>query len=372
MLGLQEPLTINIGCNSMNSPVTLEDFKKRITLYNFGANDNIIEWSIQIEELHRLSIVRISYGDKDRAVVQKEHKFEGEDHVLEAYDDALKRYEHKRNRGRYTHSIPQKRPFSPMLVGRYEHHHQNLPDINHVQIKYDGHRATMFKGRLETRKQETYTGLPHLAHISEQLEDHEILDGELWIPGLHRDRIAEITRCKEFHIRHEEVIFVVFDIVLENTPFSIRSDIYPEIVSRLNSEHVQAAPTFLKRKDQLEASFQKAVQSGHEGIIIRTPDSQYEIGKRSVDTLKRKPFETDYFKIISIVDKPRSKGIAVLGLATETGIEFKASIKGTQQYRKYIYDNMQKYIGGYAKVKYPCESATGTPQQCVAEEIYEK
>ena len=94
------------------------------------------------------------------------------------------------------------------------------------------------------------------------------------------------------------------------------------------------------------AVYDNYVAQGHEGAILRFPDSPYE-HKRSSLLLKLKPTDDAEFEVIGVEEGAGNwSGIAkIINCRMDDGREFNATFKGTMAQAKEFLDNKDKYIG---------------------------
>jgi ATP-dependent DNA ligase len=96
--------------------------------------------------------------------------------------------------------------------------------------------------------------------------------------------------------------------------------------------------------------------------MIRNPDMQYEIGKRSYSLLKLKDFIDAEYRIVDIIDGDGSdKNLAIFILETDDGQHFNCRPEGSQENRRELYKNRSKLIGLYVTVRYQELSRDGIP-----------
>jgi len=115
---------------------------------------------------------------------------------------------------------------------------------------------------------------------------------------------------------------------------------------------------------ELHSHFEKI---GYEGIILRTFDLQYKVGKRSQELRKFKNFQDDEYEIVGCkVDKGVENEQFVWVLQTKEGERFNAKPKGNKEQKLKWYKNKDKYIGKKMTVKFQELSENGVPRFPVA------
>jgi ATP-dependent DNA ligase len=118
--------------------------------------------------------------------------------------------------------------------------------------------------------------------------------------------------------------------------------------------------TDVKEVVNLHNSF---VNSGYEGIILRTFNLKYAAGKRPLEIRKFKMFKDEEFEITGCkVDKGVSVDQFVWTFITEDGVEFCAKPEGSTEQKIKWYNARHDYVGKYMTVKYQDKSDTGVPR----------
>ncbi len=153
-------------------------------------------------------------------------------------------------------------------------------------IIYEDRKIEFWGRRLEKRPDWT-SDLHYLAGYLRNLPSGTILDTELYSTGGRRFIPSLFARK-----RKEEPIIYVFDIIYKNGEFlgELPLSKRKEILKRLKFE----APFKLieyQRLHNIKEDFQKTVEKGAEGIIIKQLDSPYWIGKDG-------PIATHYWRKI--------------------------------------------------------------------------
>lgn len=184
--------------------------------------------------------------------------------------------------------------------------HPELPEIDIGE----GDRA---KIDAYSRKRESSEGQLHiLRELSKVLTKFPGLyvDGELWKEGYSLQDISGSSRRIKDSKRPEAIklefhVFDAFYLDGINKPFSERlelvNDLFKEI-NKLGIKDVVQVPTYIiQNKEQLLSQYDKFVEDGLEGGIIRNMDSPYEVGtqkeERTYKSLKIKPREDAEYEI---------------------------------------------------------------------------
>lgn len=141
-------------------------------------------------------------------------------------------------------------------------------------IVYDNKRIEFWGRRLEKNPNWT-DGLSYLAKPLKALPPGTILDTELYSTGGRRF-IPSLFAKK----RKEEPVVYVFDIIYKENEFlgELPLSKRKEILKRLKFKKPFKLIEY-ERLSNIKKDFQKAVEKGAEGIIIKNLDSPYWIGK---------------------------------------------------------------------------------------------
>jgi DNA ligase-1 len=118
----------------------------------------------------------------------------------------------------------------------------------------------------------------------------EPLDGELWIARKAFQRTTSIVRRQDKSNHWREVRYVVFDAPAHEAPFEGRLAFFHEFIGREKPPFAVAHPHEVCRGlDHLRKELKRIEALGGEGLMLRQPRSQYQVG-RSWTLLKVKSF----------------------------------------------------------------------------------
>jgi DNA ligase-1 len=191
------------------------------------------------------------------------------------------------------------------------------------EYKYDGIRAQLhkFKGqiRLFSRKLADVTNaFPELANAAEvtklsssSSDIDVILDGEVMAfqngRPLHFQELQKRLRKKnvtEQIIEAIPLIYVVYDIMYLNGEHTIRKSIRErkEILSNIlfTKPIINSSYQGVNSAQEIIVMFEKSRDTGHEGLVLKDPDSQYHPGKRGRHWIKLKK-ELDTIDAVIII-----------------------------------------------------------------------
>jgi len=254
----------------------------------------------------------------------------------------------------------------PMLLHTYEN--KKIKGDVCVQPKLDGIRmlAGFSGGRLVmmTRTGKEITHLTHIEKILDgKLKEGEFLDGELFTDKLNFDQIAgavsgvsnpDATKL-EFHC------FDYFILHKLSMPFTERY----HYLSNMKGfgESIKLVPNKMIDPKDIDAFHDDAVKEGHEGVVIRIPDSPYLLDRRSSQCLKYKKMRKEEFEIVGVEEaEGRDRGTPIWICETEKGDTFKARPKGSMESRKTMWKNRGKVIGEMLTVQFQEYTKEGVPR----------
>jgi len=260
-------------------------------------------------------------------------------HVKLGYESALKR-------AKTMWENQKEIPILPMLANKWEDRHKYITEPFYVQPKIDGVRLLVSnKGGISR----TGKVVPGTEHLGKGLKAGEYLDGECYDPTKTFEEITSLFKTNpkalEFHV------FDYFDTNRPNLTFDERL------------ERVNVETRWVKTKSDLPVVHKQYMDAGYEGTMIREASSVYEIGKRSNYLLKLKDFKTDEYKVIGMREcTGKDVGTPIWVCTTENGQEFTVRPEGTQEKRRDMFKNGDRYIGKMLTVKYQNLTDLGVPR----------
>lgn len=229
-----------------------------------------------------------------------------------------------------------------------------------VQPKYDGVRCravhTETGGYILLSSEENIIySVPHLNMTFDRLGLQAELDGELYCHGMSFEEILSITsRTVNIHSDSERIQFHLFDIV-NDQPQMCRSIMIENLRNLSNS--IQVAPFWLcENLDDVMRTFDKIINLGYEGIIVRHQLAPYE-RKRSTMVMKFKPKKVDNYEIVGYeeeisIDGRAKSSLGALRCKSGDGNIFNIGTGFSQEVRRSLWAEKETLIGKVAKVKY--------------------
>jgi DNA ligase-1 len=131
------------------------------------------------------------------------------------------------------------------------------------------------------------------------------LDGELWIDRKAFQRTVSVVRRQDKSEHWKEVRFLVFDAPQQHGGFEERIEFLDDFFRSTPCDHAEMhAHQICKGTAHLKRELSRVEKLGGEGLMLRQPNSQYEIG-RSFTLLKVKSFQDAE---ATVVDHAPGKG----------------------------------------------------------------
>jgi ATP-dependent DNA ligase len=343
-----------------------------VTLYKITATGATQFWEIYRD--HKLGLLKIKFGQTNGVFQEKiidVHTNQSGRSLSQQVDlEADSRINSQLDKG-YRESIEEARSNiglnaynlkKPMLAQKIS----NRPEIDYkkcfVQYKYNGHRCLITNTGSQTIAY-SRNGKPinTIGHILQRLNipPGTTLDGELYIHGNALQDIGSMVR--KVQEGNENLVYIVYDII-RNKIYEQRIDI---LCGMTFPESVHVAPTrFGTCINDLHEEMNHAINDGYEGLILRTNDKPYEVGKRSASLIKVKKTMDQEFKVIDIHES--ADGWAILECLVKPGLTFRVSAPGTIENKTMILYDSLTYTGQYINVEFFEWTNDGKPFHPVA------
>lgn len=347
-----------------------------INLYKIDAAGNLRHWMCRFEydlgsspDHGRL---RIFHGVADGAYQEKEvdvvtnqsgrslleqMHLEGEARANKkrdiGYCDSAE--EAEKRKGLNAEALPR-----PMLAQKVRYDHIDWANA-YAQRKYDGHRCIVTKrnGKLiaYSRNGKPIDSIWHILQNLKHIPEGLCLDGELYCHGVALQTISSWVRRAQTNSLN--LVYVVYD-MMSNFPFQMRLNTLRSLVLHAKSNFILAAPTWqVGSPERVIQDFKVACEDGYEGLIIRQGIKGYQAGKRAKQLMKVKDRISMEFPVHAI-DRT-ADGWARLYCRTEAGKEFKASCPGDMEFRHYVADHPEEFIGRMVTVEFAYWTNEGKP-----------
>lgn len=210
--------------------------------------------------------------------------------------------------------------------------------------------------------------------LERMIDDSLCLDGEIYLPNYKVNEINHIVKdptCKE----HKLLQLWCYDLAVEGISQMGRFEILnkaffnerilmnsrvrdSKFISEFhlnNKNKFVLLPNYDINNDG-DALFYRTmfVSSGFEGIILRSPDAEYQFGKRNSTMFKYKPINDGLFKIIDIIPEGTKRN-TLPKFILENDINdgtFECTMKGSFDEQGVYLKNKDSYIGKQAFVEY--------------------
>lgn len=287
--------------------------------------------------------------------------------------------------------------FKPMLAQDYAKFPVDWAKTRDVlsQPKLDGVRCVVTVDGMWSRQGKPIESCPHIREQLAPLFDEDpdlILDGELYADKLsdNFNEIISLVRKQKSGPEHwaktaETIFYHIYDVpsavnkagdyVGEPSTMWTRLNLLGYLLEDFHPPRfniVEVATTVVKSQDQLDELFAEYMAAGYEGQMIRLTDSLYE-NKRSRNLLKRKEFQDEEFKVVSIEEGAGNRGgmAGFINYVREDGTPFKSGIKGSHDYCRELLRDAARYEGGTGTVRFFGLTPDGKPRFPVTVALFE-
>ena len=336
------------------------------TLYHQSKNGAIVQWDCWTEGADICSRYGQIGGKMQDARTTAIGKNIGKKNETSPVEQAIleaKAKHKKRLDGKYSLTIEdaKKEVFLPMLAGDFEKRKDKVTYPVDVQPKLDGVRCIAYWDgdavKLMSRGGKQWECCQHIIdELEGVLPKDWVLDGELYI---HGSTFQEITKLvKKLRPESVNVQFHVYDMPRTYEDFKYweeRYDVLAEFKDMAQDcKSVTVVDTYqAKSEDEVYQLQSEYLEDGYEGAIVREADGEYRFGYRSRSLLKVKNFMDEEYLIAGFTTGVgRFDGSVVWVCMTEDGQTFKVVPQGTMEERQEAYQNADKNIGDWLKVKF--------------------
>ena len=202
--------------------------------------------------------------------------------------------------------------------------------------------------------------------LDKMVEEHYILDGELYLPGHSVNEINHFVKdssCKQ----NGQLQYWCYDLAIMDTTANERKDILLNQLGKhklaFNSltQHLGNKNKFIILPSYAITSEQHAIDTrnmfidnGFEGLILRNPNEEYQFGKRNSSMIKFKKSTDGKFVIIDIKPEGIKRPDIPLFVCKNdiNNAEFECHVGGSMDYQKQVLKDKEKYLGKYMYVEY--------------------
>ena len=197
-----------------------------------------------------------------------------------------------------------------------------------------------------------------------------ILDGELYSHGQSLQRLSGIARLKTWEDRCDILEYWIYDVVSEKV-FEERYHILMDLRKLLENDlKVQVIDHYLLSGWMtIKKTHDDFVKEGYEGLVMRNPNKEYGVGKRSsLYMLKLKEYSDGEFLITGYSEGLRDEDMVFI-CETTKGLKFEAKPIGPRELKYEYLENMDSIIGKMATVKFFNYTQDGIPSRPVLKTI---
>lgn len=357
------------------------------TLYARSSSGAVLEWDIEIEGNKYRTITGQQGGNKVTSkwtVAEGKNKGQANETTDEeqAQLEADAKWKKKVKREGYWENIKDidnvSRFIEPMLAHKLRDHPDKVVFPCMVDKKYNGGRVVASSAGFFTRKGEKYASIPHieesLTSLFEKYPDL-VLDGEGYNHDL-RFKLNELMKIlrttkgskltAELFNRSEQIVRLYvydgygFDGITEATGNLERRKALKELLHKV--PYIVWVPYRLANTlQEVYAIYDEDVSDGMEGSIIRSCNAPYE-HKRSYYLLKVKPTDDSEGIVVAINEGTgNAAGLAATATIKWKDKQFDATFKGSQETRRDILKNQDKWVGQEVTFCYNGLTGLGTP-----------
>ena len=202
--------------------------------------------------------------------------------------------------------------------------------------------------------------------LNKMVEEHYILDGELYLPGYDINDINHFVKDPTC-IQNKQLQFWCYDLAIEDVISNERKNIllsnFLSRKARFNTkeEHLNNKEKFLILPSYSVTNEEEAVkyrdsfiENGFEGLILRNPNEEYQFGKRNLAMIKFKKATDGKFEIIDIKPEGIKRPDIPLFICRNdiNDAEFECHVGGTLDYQRDCLKRKDELIGKYMHVEY--------------------
>ena len=264
--------------------------------------------------------------------------------------------------------------FNVMLAKKFEDEEHKVKGKEFVITeKLDGMRTIMIVENENvtffSRQGQPIAGLVEIAQDAKLLPDN-VYDGELLIHNADdykdRDVLQETLKIARKDGEKRGLILHLFDMIpieefkagKSKATYRKRKEELEFIVEKLKSPYIKVVPNLYVGKDLdvIPKLLEEMNRKGKEGLMLNVSDGKYQC-KRTDVLLKIKSMNTMDCKIIGFEDGTgKYEGMLGALILDYKGYELRCGSGFTDEDRKEIWNNKEKYLGKIAEIQYFRES----------------
>lgn len=234
-----------------------------------------------------------------------------------------------------------------------------IPKEGDLFQKYDldfqSREGTHWKS-LENLKEYLLEVIPN-NFLDRMIEEHIILDGELYIPGMTINQINHAikdTTCPENKLVQYWCYDCAIEDLIQDARFNIIESLDKEIIFTNKEDHLANTTRFLTlpsfaidNGDDAMIMRDSFINFGFEGLILRDPNGEYQFGKRNMTMIKYKKATDGVFTIINVhPEGTKRPDIPLFTCKNDINdATFECHIGGSMDYQRSCLINKDFYIG---------------------------
>ena len=242
--------------------------------------------------------------------------------------------------------------------------HRTSGIFNEIRLKFQS-REGIYWTSLNVLEDYLLSVIPDY-FLDKMVEEHYILDGELYLPGYNVNEINSFVK-NPTTLQNKQIQYWCYDLAIQDTISRERKNILlNNFTSRRvnftskeehlnNKEKFLILPTYIVTDEASAVTYRDTfIDKGFEGLILRNPDEEYQFGKRNSSMIKFKKSTDGKFQIIDIKPEGVKRPDIPLFVCKNdiNDSEFECKICGSFDYQKDILKHKEQYIGKYMHVEY--------------------
>ena len=233
-----------------------------------------------------------------------------------------------------------------------------------ISLKFQSREGTYWNS-LTSLEEELLHLIPK-RFLEKMVEEHYILDGELYLPGKSVNEINHFVKdpnCFE----NKLIQYWCYDAAIEDMTqynriqilrsnfelFFTRFNTKEEHLRNVNRLIMLEADPILNGEDATEFR-DKYIDLGFEGLILRNPDAEYQFGKRNQSMIKYKRATDGKFVIVDIIPEGYKRpDIPLLICKNDINEQvFEVHLSSSLDFQRQVLKNKHNYIGKTVFITY--------------------
>jgi len=300
-------------------------------------------------------------------------------------------HSHSHSHHSHSHSHSSDCKVFPMLAHTYEplsskNKKSDIVFPCYVQPKLDGLRCICYMVQMgnenkvvaQSRTGSYFETVEHIcAELRPVLLKHPglVLDGELYTTDIPFEELGGLIKKKKLSEtdmqRVQCIKYHVYDIVMENAPYSKRHERIVSTIGGTKCYHLELVHTqLINTMSEFRQAFSEYVAAGYEGIMLRNVEGLYRQNYRSHDLQKYKEFMESEYPIVGFKEAAgRDAGTVIWVCKTAEDREFSVRPRGTQDQRRKWFQTGHAHVGKMLTVIYQELSELNVPRFPVGKAI---